>query len=166
MDAIARKVCIIGDFAVGKTSTVARFVHNVFSEKYLTTVGVKIDTREIDTATGRVKLVIWDIAGTDRFSAIEFSYLRGAAAYLMVADGTRAHTLDVAQRLRLEARDRYGEVPSVLLVNKSDLREDWEIDDARLDELRGQGERVFVTSAKTGANVDDTIVAVAGMIVV
>ena len=166
MEAVARKICIIGDFAVGKTSTVARFVHNVFSEKYLTTVGVKIDTREVDTSSGRVKLVIWDIAGTDRFSAIEFSYLRGAAAYLIVADGTRAHTLDIAQRLRLEAKERYGEVPNVLLVNKVDLSSDWEIDESTLDELRERGENVFVTSAKTGDNVDDAIVALANMITV
>ena len=161
-----RKICIIGDFAVGKTSTVARFVHNVFSEKYLTTVGVKIDTREVDVAEARVKLVIWDIAGTDRFSAIEFSYLRGAAAYLIVADGTRAHTLEVAWRLRMEARERYGDVPNVLLVNKADLQDEWEVDAADLEDLRGRGEHIFVTSAKTGANVDDAIVALAKLIAV
>lgn len=164
MEAEARKVCIIGDFAVGKTSTIARFVHNVFSEKYLTTVGVKIDTREVVVDQRRLKLVIWDIAGSDRFSAIEFSYLRGAAGYLVVADGTRAHTLDVATRLRRDARERYGEVPAVLLLNKSDLESEWDLDDEAVGRLEAEGERVFVTSAKTGANVDEAIVALARMI--
>lgn len=164
MDPQARKVCIIGDFAVGKTSTIARFVHNVFSEKYLTTVGVKIDTREVDLDDRRLKLVIWDIAGSDRFSAIEFSYLRGAAGYLVVADGTRSHTLDVANRLRAEARERYGEVPAVLLLNKADLDSEWDLDEQVVGRLEAAGERVFVTSAKTGANVDEAIVALARMI--
>ncbi len=165
MDAITRKVCIVGDFAVGKTSTIARFVHNVFSEKYLTTVGVKIDTRTLSLADGTdLKLVIWDIAGTDRFSAVEFSYLRGATGYLVVADGTRPHTVDVARRLIGEAGERYGEVPRVFLVNKADLEDDWDVSDETLAGLSGSGEQVFVTSAKTGANVDEAIRALAEMI--
>lgn len=166
MDKQARKVCIIGDFAVGKTSTIARFVHNVFSEKYLTTVGVKIDTREVGVGDSTVKLVIWDIAGTDRFSAIEFSYLRGSAGYLIVADGTRSHTLGVAQRLRQEARERYGDVPAVVLLNKADLEDEWELDDDTVASLEKDGEKVFITSAKTGANVNEAILELAGMVAI
>ena len=93
-----KKICVLGDFAVGKTSTVARVVHNVFSDKYLTTVGVKIDTYvyEPEGAGAKpMKLVIWDIAGTDRFNAVEYSYLRGASGYLLVVDGTRPDTAKV-----------------------------------------------------------------------
>lgn len=162
---ITRKVCIVGDFAVGKTSTVARFVHNVFSDKYLTTVGVKIDTRKVAVDDVELKMIIWDIAGTDRFSAVEFSYLRGANGYLVVVDGTRDHTLDVALRLTTEARERYGEVPQVFLVNKSDLKDDWAVTDERLEELRDAGNAVFVTSAKTGENVDEAIHALARLLV-
>ncbi|MDH3645213.1 MAG: GTP-binding protein [Gammaproteobacteria bacterium] len=165
MDVITRKICIIGDFAVGKTSTVARFVHNVFSDKYLTTVGVKIDTRKLTTTGGvEMKMVIWDIAGTDRFSAVEFSYLRGASGYLVVADGSRTHTLDVADRLVAEARERYGHVPQVYLLNKSDLEDEWEISDERRAKLQSSGEDVFITSAKTGRNVDEAMHALAEML--
>lgn len=164
MDTHARKVCIIGDFAVGKTSTIARFVHNVFSEKYLTTVGVKIDTREVEIGERTIKLVIWDIAGSDRFSAIEFSYLRGAAGYLVVVDGTRAHTLRVAQRLRNEARERYGDVAAVTLLNKADLESEWDLADDVIEQLTAAGEKVFVTSAKTGANVNEAILELAALI--
>lgn len=160
-----RKVCIIGDFAVGKTSTVARFVHNVFSEKYLTTVGVKIDTRKLSVDDTEVKLIIWDIAGTDRFSAVEFSYLRGASGYLVVIDGTRQHTCDIALRLTGEAQERYGDVPQVFLINKSDLQDEWEMSDERIAELRDRGHAVFVTSAKTGANVDEAIHELARLLV-
>ena len=160
-----RKVCIIGDFAVGKTSTVARFVHNVFSEKYLTTVGVKIDTKEIATDDGReVKMVIWDIAGTDRFSAVEFSYLRGANGYLLVVDGTRAETLAVARSLRAEAEERYGALPFVTLLNKSDLADAWEIDDEQVAELEREGFRPLRTSAMAGDNVEQAMKALAALI--
>ena len=153
-----RKVCIIGDFGVGKTSTVARFVHNVFSEKYLTTVGVKIDTKEIMLADERpVKLVIWDIAGTDRFAAVEFSYLRGVQGYLLVVDGTRAYTLESALKLKSEVEERIGVVPFVCIVNKADLEDQWEITNEQLEELRKDGFRLFKTSAKSGDNVETAL---------
>lgn len=153
-----RKICILGDFAVGKTSTVARVVHNVFSEKYLTTVGVKIDTHVAERADGTpLKLVIWDIAGTDRFSAVEFSYLRGASGYLLVIDGTRPETRDVACNLLAEARDRYGELPFVTLVNKNDLTHEWQLSEDDLEQLRSDGHPVFLTSARSGENVAEAL---------
>ena len=165
MTAMTRKICIIGDFAVGKTSTVARFVHNVFSEKYLTTVGVKIDTRSIETGDGQqVKLVIWDIAGTDRFTAVEFSYLRGASGYLLVVDGTRGETLPVARKLRAEAEERYGELPFITLLNKSDLSEEWDISDEQVAALEHDGYRPIKTSAKAGDNVEKALLELAALI--
>lgn len=166
MSAVTRKVCIIGDFGVGKTSTVARYVHDVFSEKYLTTVGVKIDTKEIALDDGRVtvKLVIWDIAGTDRFSAVEYSYLRGSAGYLLVADGTRSPTVETLRKLRREAEQRYGPQPTVTLLNKYDLKELWEVPDATIEMLREEGHTVYRTSAKTGENVERALVDLASRV--
>lgn len=159
MSALTRKVCIVGEFAVGKTSTVARFVHQVFSEKYLTTVGVKIDTKELVLPDGHtvMKLVIWDVAGADRFSDVELAYVRGSAGCLLVADGTRARTLDTALRLGHEIVERYGPVPRVLLVNKHDLVDSWEIAPEKLESLRMHGIRVYETSAMTGRNVERAI---------
>ncbi len=165
MTTTTRKICIIGDFAVGKTSTVARFVHDVFSEKYLTTVGVKIDTKELDVAGGdRLKMVIWDIAGTDRFTAVEFSYLRGASGFLLVIDGTRRDTLAVARKLRAEAEERYGPMPFVTLVNKADLEGEWEIGAEEIAELARDGYRPLKTSAKTGDNVEKAMAELAALI--
>ena len=166
MATLTRKICIIGDFAVGKTSTVARFVNDVFSDKYLTTVGVKIDTGMVelngDTA---VKFVIWDIAGTDRFSAVEFSYLRGASAYLLVVDGSRRNTLTAARALRDEVEERYGALPLVTLLNKSDLSEEWELSERDVVELEQDGFRPLLTSAKDGSNVSEAMRLLASLVV-
>lgn len=152
---------MIGDFAVGKTSTAVRFVNNEFSAKYLTTVGVKIDTKVVETTHGPIKLVIWDVAGTDKLSDIEFAYLRGSAGYVVVADGTRRATLNAALGLIEDAASRYGPRPFVALLNKSDLSTEWEIDQDVLDASRASGVDWIRCSAKTGDNVGDAIESLA-----
>ena len=158
------KVCIIGDFAVGKTSTIARFVKNAFSEEYLTTVGVKIDTKSIETDHGPIKLVIWDVAGTDELSNIELAYLRGSAAFILVADGTRRNTVDNALRLREDLVAQYGDLPFVAMLNKQDLSQQWEITDDELEASRVAGVEWIPCSAKTGHSVGDAIESLADFI--
>ena len=150
-----RKVCMIGDFAVGKTSLVARFVHSSFGERYLTTVGVKIDTKLIALPSGdRLKLVIWDIAGKSEFARIDTSYLRDAAGYLLVIDGTRPETLDGAVALQAEAERQLGPVPFSALINKTDLTGQWALGQDRLAALRSRQWPLGMTSALTGEGVD------------
>ncbi len=151
MSTTVRKVCMIGDFAVGKTSLVSHYVHKIFSDRYLTTVGVKIDTKtlELDRDVS-LKLVLWDIAGTDAFSSVEQAYLRGAAGYVMVADGTRRETLANAASLQNQARETLGEVPFILLLNKMDLKDAWEVTREDLP----AGIEVIYTSARTGEGVE------------
>ena len=159
MSALTAKVCVIGDFAVGKTSSIERFVNQQFSDKYLTTVGVKIDTKEVELATlnSKIKLVIWDVAGTERFGALEFSYLRGAAGCLLVADGTRGRTVQSALQLKQQVEERYGDLPFVFMLNKTDLRDSWEIKSDYLEELGNNFPDLFLTSAKTGQDVEAAI---------
>lgn len=166
MTPITSKICIVGDFAVGKTSVAERFVNNQFSEKYLTTVGVKIDTKEIEKTDLGVlhKLVIWDIAGSDRFDDTRFAYLRGASGYLYVADGTRPDTLRSIVYLREQISDKFGDAPAVALVNKKDLKSEWKATDAHLNTLREQFGLVFSTSAKTGDDVEQAIFSLADTI--
>ena len=153
---LTRKVCMIGDFAVGKTSLVARFVHQTFGAAYLTTVGVKIDTRELTLPSGdAVKLVLWDIAGKSAFARIDASYLRDAAGILLVCDSTRADTLDSALRLKTATAAEIGELPFCLLCNKTDLGDQRRIDAARLTALRNRDWPVIDTSALSGDGVDD-----------
>jgi small GTP-binding protein len=152
---LQKKICMLGGFSVGKTSLVKRFVASVFSEAYLTTVGVKIDKKTVHLGERTVNLILWDVAGEDDISTIRMSYLRGCAGYVLVADGTRPLTLGVALTLRERVEAEHGHLPFVLLLNKNDLQEQWAIDSTELDNLREAGWSVRSTSAQTGEGVED-----------
>lgn len=152
---IQKKVCMLGAFAVGKTSLVSRFVRSIFSDKYHTTVGVKIDKKQVSADGRDVNLILWDLAGEDEFQKVQMSYLRGASGYLLVADGTRPGTLDIALRLRSNAAQVVGDVPFVLIVNKADLAADWEISPSSIEEISAKGWSVIKGSAKTGEGVQE-----------
>ena len=152
---LQKKICMLGGFSVGKTSLVKRYVQSVFSETYLTTVGVKIDKKTVDLSDRIVNLILWDLAGEDDISSLRMSYLRGSAGYVLVADGTRPSTLEVALSLRQRVEADLGPLPFVLLLNKNDLREEWAIRDAEIEELRTNGWWVQSSSARTGDGVED-----------
>lgn len=155
------KVCMLGAFAVGKTSLVQRFVHSLFDERYQTTLGVKIDRKSLVIDNEVVDLILWDLAGEDEFMEIRESYLRGSAAGVLVADGTRAETLDIAVALRSKLEETVGDVPVVLMVNKADLADNWTIEPERLEALRREGWILFETSARTDDNVEQAFTELA-----
>ncbi|MBT4139873.1 MAG: GTP-binding protein [Candidatus Latescibacteria bacterium] len=149
-----KKVCMLGAFAVGKTSLISRYVHSMFSDKYQTTVGVKIDKKVVSVGEHDMTLILWDVYGEDDFMKLRMSYLRGAAGYFLVADGTRKETLDVAEDLKARVTDSLGDVPFILLLNKADLQDNWQVDAAAIKRLQEQGWIVIQTSAKTGDEVE------------
>ena len=158
---IVKKICMVGAYSVGKTSLVRRFVDSLFSDKYLTTVGVKIDKKQIRVGEEDVTLMLWDLAGEDAVAEVRISHLRGSSAYILVADGTRGSSLDMALDLQKRVRDAIGPAPSVLVVNKADLKETWEIRQDSLDKLTAEGWLVLTSSAKTGAGVQELFLTVA-----
>jgi small GTP-binding protein len=97
--AISKKICLVGDFSVAKTSLIRRFVDDQFSDEYLSTVGVKLSRKLVevdataDNAARQVELLIWDIEGQTQFKAIAPSYLQGAKGAIIVADVKRDDTL-------------------------------------------------------------------------
>ncbi len=152
---IQKKICMIGDFSVGKTSSVARFVKQSFSEKYLTTVGVKIDTKMVELPNQeQVKLILWDIAGNNALTTATASYLRGAAGYLLVVDGTRLPTWHSAVNLQNMVQEQIGEKPFLALLNKADLVNQWELTQEELNPQLQQGWKMIKTSAKTGLGIE------------
>jgi small GTP-binding protein len=149
-----KKICMLGGFAVGKTSLVRRFVTNLFSEQYHTTIGVTVEKKTLSVTGVDVTLMLWDLYGDDEFQRIRESYLRGSSGYILVVDGTRKDTLATALGLQRTVEGLLGPIPFVLIVNKLDLRDEWEVDDAALSELRQQGWTIVLGSAKTGEGVE------------
>ena len=151
---IQKKICMLGAFAVGKTSLVSRFVRSLFSEKYHSTVGVKIDKQAMRIDEQDLTLMLWDIAGEDEFQKIHKTYLRGASGYLLIVDGTRGDTLETAASIRAEVESAVGALPFVVVLNKADLAERWEVDDAAARD-RFAVATVLRGSAKTGEGVEE-----------
>jgi small GTP-binding protein len=152
---IKMKICMLGAFAAGKTSLVERFVKSIFSDKYLTTVGVKIDKKTVQVKDRLIELLLWDLHGEDDFQKVRTSYLRGASGYFLVVDGTREATLETAYILQERAEDALGKIPFMLLLNKADLVDEWEIGQAAIEELRRNNWPILRTSAKTGEKVEE-----------
>lgn len=151
---IKKKVCMLGAFAVGKTSLVRRYVKSIFSEKYHTTVGVKIDKKQIRLNETDLDLILWDLHGKDAFQDIRTSYLRGASGCIYVVDGTRPETLTVAINLKQKVEATIGKVPCVLIFNKSDLADEWEINASVVDQHATSDMTSLKTSAKDGSGVE------------
>ena len=155
------KLCMLGAFAVGKTSLVRQYVYSIFGGRYQTTIGVKIDRKRLQIDDRTVDLILWDLAGEEESFKVRSSYLQGSAGAVLVADGTRGETLDVVLDLKRKLEAEVGDVPFVLLVNKSDLSGQWDIDRERLAQLQQAGWPLFETSAMDGSNVNRAFQALA-----
>jgi small GTP-binding protein len=158
---IQKKVCMLGTFAVGKTSLVRRFIESIYSDKYHTTVGVKVDKKVLQVDRTEVTLLLWDIEGTESEHELRKSYLRGASGYLLVADGTRQDTLYKALAIQTRTEETIGKVPFLLLLNKADLVDQWSISERETNALKEKGWDVITTSAKIGSGVEEAFQALA-----
>lgn len=152
---IKKKICLLGAFAVGKTSLIERYVQSVFSDKYHATVGVKVDKKEIRVADQEVTLLIWDVQGEDEIQKINANYLRGSAGFFLVVDGTRRETVEVALEIAQRTVDAVGEIPLVVLLNKTDLEDEWELGADEMEKLSARGWLIARTSAKSGLGVEE-----------
>lgn len=156
-----KKILLVGAFAVGKTSLVQRFVDSIYSDKYHTTVAVKIDKKLVEVHGRQVLLLIWDTVGDNEVSEIRRSHFRGAEGYLLVADGTRLSTVKTAIKIHQAVVDICGSIPFVFLVNKSDLLDEWEldVDDSFFNRLLVEkGWHGEMTSAKSGFGVEEAFI--------
>ena len=158
---LKKKICLLGSYGVGKTSLVARFVHSMFADKYHTTVGVKIDKKVVDVNGQEVTLMLWDMAGEEDGAPVKLNQVKDASGYLLVIDGTRAKTLDVARSIQQRVESEIGARPFLALINKADLRETWEIPESTWEELAASGWRLLETSAKSGQHVEEAFFSLA-----
>lgn len=145
MTKLDRKICLIGDYGVGKTSLIRRFIDRSFSDQYLTTVGVKISRKLVEVNSNlSVQLIIWDVEGSTKFKAVSGNYLQGAGGAIIVADLTRPDTIEHIDSHCEQFNRINPNQPVVIALNKSDL-------------LLGKIPHIvngFPTSAKSGAGVD------------
>jgi len=160
-----KKICMLGSFAVGKTSLVRRFVSNVFSDHYHTTIGVTVEKKSVTVNDQEIVLMLWDLYGEDEFQKVRDSYLRGSSGYILVMDGTRKATVDTALALQQTAARTVGTVPFVSIINKADVRSEWEIDERAIEQLRERGWPVLFGSAKLGQGVEELFAQLATQIV-
>lgn len=160
---LSKKICLVGDFNVGKTSLIRRFVDRQFSDQYLSTVGVKISRKNVElekVASDKdvtVQLLIWDLEGSTKFKAIAPTYLQGSKGVIIVGDLTRTETLEHIKdhiQLFLSINPK-GQI--IIALNKVDL-----VDEAKLEKLIEIHQSnfqnistIYTTSAKTGKNVDE-----------
>ena len=151
---IQKKVCMVGVFGTGKTCLVQQYVHSIFAAKYQTTVGVKIDRKDVRSGDHDVRLMLWDLEGRDGTRDVNSSYVRGAHGILYVADGTRRETVDELFDIRGHVAEAIGDVPSVIALNKVDLTDEWKLSPADETEVASRGVHLIRTSAKTGEGVE------------
>lgn len=163
---VQKKVCILGDFSVGKTSLVRRYVEGRFDEKYISTIGVQISRRIVEmSAKDKVSLVIWDVAGSEEFNGKQASYLQGAAGALLVCDLTRKTTLASPHKYVAAMRVVSPQARFVLLANKNDLIDQFELTEEEVASQAGELEcPYFLTSAKTGDHVEEAFAMLAKML--
>ncbi len=153
--AIQKKVCLLGDFAIGKTSLIRRFVEGRFDESYLSTIGTHISRKPLNIGGQELVLLIWDLAGGDKFSPVMASYYRGAAGALLVCDLTRPETLTILERYAQDFWHVNPQTPLVVVGNKVDLVDQRRISDEELAIFaQTLSAPWYTSSAKTGVNVE------------
>jgi small GTP-binding protein len=155
----SKKVCLLGDYAVGKTSLVRRFVYNLFDDKYISTIGVKVSSKTVVVSRTddmvELTMMVWDLSSSEEFDQMQASYLRGTAGAVLVCDLTRSETLD---SLRAYADDLLSISPSakiILAANKADLAEQYQLTVEQIAATAANLNAAYhLTSAKTGDEVE------------
>lgn len=167
MEILKLKICLVGAFAVGKTSMVERFVNNRFGEKYLTTVGISVSQKLMppfhNLQRGRRiqhKFVIWDIAGLEKFDSMVMNYFRGASGALAVADLTRPDTVDDLENICSKFITVNPNAAILAVGNKHDLIDNEDAVHSKLKQLAAAyTTEVLLTSAKTGEGIEQAFIS-------
>lgn len=160
MIALSKKIVLLGDLAVGKTSLVRRFIYNLFEDKYLSTIGVKVSRKVVAVPRREevveLTLMLWDLAGSEEFDSVRTSYLRGASGGLAVCDLTRPATLDNLYRYVQELHTANPEACLLVVGNKADLVGQWQLVEAQIQAVAADlAASYYLTSAKTGEHVEE-----------
>ncbi len=172
---VRKKICMLGESAVGKTSLISRFVFNEFDDKYITTLGTKVSKKTVSVETIdqdgenvniNVTIALWDVIGQQQYHSLVLKYFKNSDGGLVVADGSRFETVGQLRKWIGSFFNTVGKVPILLLINKSDLIDVDSFKKQILDELNIEfGSKYFFTSAKTGQNVEEAFLTLAKLLV-
>lgn len=166
-DLMKVKVCFIGDAGVGKTSLIKRFVLDVFDDRYIATIGTKVTKKIVDVqgpnGQAKVMMLVWDIMGQKGFrELLREAYFFGAHGAIAVCDMTNKETVEELRYWIKALTDVAGDVPIVFAANKSDLENERVVKEQDVKELAAKYKaEAFLTSAKTGQNVEAAFKALA-----
>lgn len=152
------KIILIGDSGIGKTSIINRYVNNMFTDKYLCTIGVDFMMKNVEVDKSSIKLQIWDTAGMERYRQITTSYYRGANAAIIVFDLTCRRSFESLKKwisMYYEYSNPLISKSVVLVGNKLDIEESREVSRDEIDDvLKLNPEFSYVeVSAKSGENI-------------
>lgn len=158
---VSSKICLIGDGGVGKTSLIGRYVYDIYDDKYLATIGTKVSRKVIllnypdRDIQVKINAMIWDIMGQRAFrSLLHEAYFYGAKGIIGVCNLTDEETLASLNNWIESAKKVVGEIPMVLLANKSDLKDEIKLSESELKTTATSlNAQYLYTSAKTGENV-------------
>jgi small GTP-binding protein len=159
---IQKKICLLGASSVGKTSLVKKFVKGIFDEKYLTSIGVKVDKKIVSVEKQEVQLMLWDIEGYDRYNVFQDKYLRGASGYIIVVDQSRKSSLLEGIDIHTLVR-KVSNLPPISAINNIDQQANCLFEDVRIKQYFSLIDLQFNTSAKSGDNVEDMFEAIADL---
>ena len=160
-----KKVCLLGGYGVGKTAILQRYINSIFYEHYLSTIGVNISRISVPIDEKDLGIVLWDHAGESSSFGIEYRYLRGAEGFIVVADCTKASSIDLSLRLREKVLEIIPkDTPHLVLLNKVDLVEDLRLSDSIKKRFASLNVPVLKTSAKTGSMINDAFETMAKML--
>jgi len=156
---ISKKICLLGDFAVGKTSLVRRFVYDRFEDKYLSSIGVKVSRKVLvlpyQNRLVELAILLWDLAGSEEFSRLRASYLRGAAGVVLICDLTRPETFDHLPSYLEDLSKVCPNAQVVLAANKADLAGEARLALPAIESYATELQApYYLTSAKTGEQVE------------
>lgn len=155
-----RKVCLLGDGGVGKTSLIRRFVLDVFNDEYVKTFGTKVSKKVIEVGENQLTMMIWDILGQKAHSSLHEAYYKGAHGALLVSDLTQEATVISLRRWKEELIAVTGGIPIIPVANKYDL-EGRVSDEVLRDAEERIGRPFVITSAKTGEGVEQAFLDLA-----
>lgn len=153
---ISKKVIITGSFGVGKTSLFRRFIHSQFDEKYLTTIGVKVDKKVLDIDGRQLTMLLWDVAGEVSQDKVPKPYFLGTSGIIYVFDLTRPITAQNLESDLVYLRELNPDVSIKVVGNKKDLLTEEQIEDFFKET---NVECDYLSSAKTGENVEGLFTA-------